>query len=402
MTDQYISGIVASGMKKLYAFILALTLLIGISPNLTFAQTPNNVRREENVLLQKDEVVNDDYFATGDAVKIEGTVNGDVFAAAGQTTIEGTINGDVLAASGQVTISGPINGDVRIAGGDVILSSPVDGNVTILSGNLLVEENATISGSLNGMIGNARILSTVGKSMHVSGGQITLGSTVEKNVKAAVGKMSLINGAHIKGDLIYISDEDLDISGGALVDGATVEKVLPEQIETRESESKGALFGLIGFGTIFWLINAFIFGALLLGLAPRYTSNVIESMRSRFWMNLLVGFVFLVVLPIVIVILLITVFGIPLALLASVAYLILICLGKIMFALFLGTKAQKYISFAKNKYVVLLLGLIIYSILTWIPLIGWIIGMIGSLAGIGAILVTKKDIYNQMRSKKLI
>ncbi len=391
-------------MRRLFIFILALTLLFGIFPIPAFAQDPNNVRRENKVVLEKDEVIEDDYFATGEAVTVAGTVKGDVFIMAGQASIEGQVNGDILAASGQVTISGPVTGNIRVAGGDVILSSEVGGNVTVLGGNLLIDDRATISGSLNGVVGNARILSPIGKSVHMSGGQLTLGSEVEKNVKAAVGKLALVNGAHIKGDLVYISDEDLDVSGGALIDGATVKKVLPEQAQARKGKEDGkkAFLGLVGFGTIFWLVNMFLFGALLLGFAPRYTSNVIEAVRTRFWFSLLVGFVFSVATPIVIVILLVTVFGIPLALLAIVVYFILMMYGKIMFALFLGTKLQKYMTFAQNKYLVLLIGLIAYSILSWIPLFGWIIGTIGSLAGLGALVMAKKDTYNQMRAKKIL
>lgn len=390
-------------MRKLFGFILAL-FLIGIFPQSTFAQTPNNVRRDEKITLLKDETVDDDYFAVGDNVTISGTVNGDVFVAGGQTYIDGIVNGDLLTAGGQVVIAGPVSGNIRVAGGDVTLSSEVGGNVTILGGNILIDDSATISGSLNGAVGNARILSPVSKSIHIAGGQITVGNEVGKNLKVAVGNLALVNGAHIKGDVVYVAEEEMDISGGAMIDGAVVKKILPEQIaaEKEQKNSRNVFLGLMGFSALFWFVNSFIFGALLLRIAPRYTSDVVDGIRRKFWQNMLTGFVFTVVGPIVIVILLATIFGIPLALLSTVVYFVLMCLGRIMFALFLGTKIQKHVSFAKNKYLVLILGILAYSILTWIPFIGWLIGIVGSFVGTGSLIMTKKELYNQMKIKKML
>lgn len=390
-------------MKILYSFILALSLLVVTSSQI-HAQTENNVRRDEKIVVAQGETVNDDYFATGEGVTISGTVNGDVFVAAGKVFIDGTINGDILVASGEVDISGPVSGNIRAMGGNITISSEVGGAVTIVGGNILITDRARIAKGVTGAFGSARILSPVGKSMHIAGGQVTLGNEVGHNVKAAVGKLALVNGAHIKGDLIYASDEEIDISGGAMVDGVTIKKILPEQTkpEVREKEAGNALLGILGLGTLMWIVNAFLLGALLLAFAPKYTQNLIETVSKKFWKSILTGLVAGIVIPVVGGILLITFFGIPTGAILFFAYILAMVFGKIVFSIFLGQKIQSTLKFGKNRYLGLLIGIIAFSILGIIPVIGWAAGMAGTLSGFGALLLVKRDLYTALRAKKLI
>lgn len=391
-------------MKKFLIFILAPALLPFVFPSRILAETPNNIRRDEKVVVASDEIVNDDYFAAGEGVTISGTINGDVFIFGGKTYIDGTVNGDVLAAGGQVTIDGPVSGNVRVAGGDIILSSEIGGNVTVAGGNVLIGDRAKINGSLNGALGNGRILSPIGKSVHITGGQITLGSEVGKNFKAAAGKLALINGAHIKGDLVYVSDEELDVSGGATVDGALVKKILPEQLQKTqaEKETKNIFMGLAGFGTILGILNSFFLGVLLLALAPKFSGQIIQGISKKFWGSLLVGFIALVTIPVMGVVFFMTLIGIPISILILVGYILVLVFGKIGFSYYLGTKIQEILKITKNRYVGLLLGVIAFSLISILPVVGWFVEIIGTFAGIGAILVVKKELYSNLRSKKII
>lgn len=63
-----------------------------------------------------------------------------------------------------------------------------------------------------------------------------------KNFKAAAGKLALINGAHIKGDLVYVSDEELDISGGATVDGLWLKKYYPSNCKKAKQRKKQRMY----------------------------------------------------------------------------------------------------------------------------------------------------------------
>jgi len=50
----------------------------------------------------------------------------------------------------------------------------------------------------------------------------------------------------------------------------------------------------------------------------------------------------------------------------------------------------------------LLLGLIIYVLLSFIPIIGWLLTLAASLIGFGGILLEKKRYYTVFRSEEVI
>src|SRR5687768_4284776 len=85
--------------------ILALLLaLVGL-----FAAAPAraaDTRGGDQVVIGRDEVIDDDLYVAANTVTIDGTVKGDLVAFASQITINGTVMGDVLAAGQGVIING--------------------------------------------------------------------------------------------------------------------------------------------------------------------------------------------------------------------------------------------------------------------------------------------------------
>lgn len=114
------------------------------------------------------------------------------------------------------------------------------------------------------------------------------------------------------------------------------------------------------------------------------------------------GLLFLIVAPITTFILLITIIGIPLAMALLFTYFFFIYLAKIFISLVLGEKLLGYFNKEYNPYLVLLIGLFLYLILTSIPVVGWLITFVSVLIGMGAILLGKKDYYEEVKLKKVV
>ncbi len=68
----------------------------------------NSSRMGSNVVVGSDEVVDRNFFASGQNVTISGTINGDLYATGGTIIIDGVVNGDVLVAGGVVRITGKV------------------------------------------------------------------------------------------------------------------------------------------------------------------------------------------------------------------------------------------------------------------------------------------------------
>ena len=99
----------------------------------------------------------------------------------------------------------------------------------------------------------------------------------------------------------------------------------------------------------------------------------------------------LVCVPFVAVILLITIIGIPLALLAVPLYLLLLFLGWVTAALFVAHRGLAIARPGREvtlgwRLFALLVALVALSVLRHLPLVGGLIGLVALIAGIGALV----------------
>jgi cytoskeletal protein CcmA (bactofilin family) len=383
-------------MKRIGIFLLILILPLFIALPV-YAQSQN-----KNVLLGKDEVVNKDYFAGGETVTVLGTVNGDAYVAGGTVLVDGTINGDLLVAGGNVTVNGTVAQDVRAAGGNVTINGKVGQNVTMAGGNITLANNASVSGSVVMAGGQVSVLSSVGKGATLAGGQVTVGNSVGGDVWAGVGTLTLTPDANVAGNLHYISDTDATVLSGATIAGQTSRETPPQKSKDAMERSKGVAKG-IGAGFIFAsFLSALVLGFLLITFFPRFMDSSSEQITKNPWRALGVGFLTYALFPFVFILLLITLVGIPLALILLFAILLIAYLSKIFFAYYVGKWIAQKLNWKSNNVVTLLLGLVVYYILTRIPVIGGLTFIAFLLIGTGALLLTKKEYYTQLRSKNSI
>ncbi|OGD84587.1 hypothetical protein A2165_02415, partial [Candidatus Curtissbacteria bacterium RBG_13_40_7] len=356
-------------------------------------------KTKKNVILPKEEIVNKDYFAVGDTVTLAGTVNGDAYIAGGIVNIEGQVNGDLIAAGGTVNLKGNITNDARVAGGEIVVSSQIDGNLTVLGGSVNIASGANVGGSLVSGSGNLNVFAPVGKGATIGSGNVTLGSTIDGDVVAGVGQLILTPNASVAGNLTYWSDQDVQVQPGAEILGQTTHNFppKPQKDQPQKVFAKVALtFKIIGF------ISALIIGFLLIRFLPVFTKKTTETINQKFWNSLGLGFLSIVLIPIVFIILILIVVTIPLALMLLVAFLITLYLAKIFVALWVGQMILQRLDRKLGDYWTYLLGLVVIYIVTWIPIIGWLVGLIVLLTGVGALQLTKYNTYKQLRSKNLI
>lgn len=388
-------------MKKI---VLSIILLFTISFAVVipaFAQDKDSQDKQITVVtLPKNETVNKDYFAAGNEVVISGTVNGDAYVAGGTVIVDGVINGDLLVAGGQVTVRGKVAHNIRAVGGTVNIASDTGGNVSIAGGNITTEDSAKIAGSLAVAGGNLQFFAPTGKGATIAGGQATLASTVNGEVQAVISNLTLTPNAKVNGNLNYISSQKVRILPGATVSGKITQQVPPQP------KPAAKVFGVIGAVSLGFilvdLIASFIIGALLIRFMPIFTKNSTDTAINRFGWSLLIGFLAFIIAPIGGVILLATVIGMPLALLLFIIFIILIYIGKIIVSLSIGAKVMFYVNPKLNLYIVLLIGLVIYAIITNIPTIGGIITALALFTGVGALLIQERDFYVDLRGKKII
>lgn len=399
-------------MKRIYSASIVLSICILtliFTQSIKYAYADDN--KSSNITLLKHEVVDSDYFAAGNTVNVSGTINGDAYIGGGNVTFDGVINGDLIAGGGNVTILGKVTGDVRVAGGNIIFSSDVDKNATILGGSISLSDSGKVNGSLVSAGGNISVNSPISKGANLAGGQITLGSLIGKTVNVYTSNLALAPTAKITGDLNYWSEKEIQINPEASISGKTnyhyVQTPQFDDKKTKKIADNDKILNLLTAGTVMFnvysLLVSLIIGLLIIKLLPVFTSDTVATLQTHPWASLGAGLLTLVLSPIIFIILLVTVIGIPVALVLLMVLIVLWFVSEIFVALFVGTKLLNYFRKEKSsKGWGLFTGLVVLGLLSLIPVINFFVGTFTYLIGVGALLIQKKNSYALLRKKNLI
>lgn len=176
---------------------------------------------------------------------------------------------------------------------------------------LYINHDDWIDGPAIAILGNVYVEGHVEEDVISVGGNVYVEGSVSGNVVAPFGDVYIGSHADVEGDVVGVSvtTEDEAAIGGKIEE-------LPLFRLPGIEEGPQALLVLAGTAATAKIIFSLLFGWLTLALAPNHTKRVTERLRQRplasFFGGLLVQ---LLILP-VFVLLLVTVVGIPLAILA--------------------------------------------------------------------------------------
>jgi cytoskeletal protein CcmA (bactofilin family) len=242
------------------------------------------------------------------------------------------IVGDVLVDRGQTTK------DVVVADGDITVRGTVDGDVVAANGDVAIRG-------------------------HVTGDVVTFAGT------ATLGRR-----AQVDGDVAY-GDKKPRVAPGAQI-GGKVKKFKAEDL------GGGAIALRIGL----WLavtISALVLGLILLALFPKAADAVARTAKARTGRAFLVGVLLFVLIPIIGVIALITVIGIPLGAGLLLAMLPIYGLAYTASAFVVGRLVSKQ----GARILAFIIGLVVLRVLALVPFLGGIVWFLATILGLGALFV---------------
>jgi cytoskeletal protein CcmA (bactofilin family) len=324
-----------------------------------------------------------DRFVAGGSALVSQATKGDLVAAGGELRLSAPVGGDVLAAGGSLTIEGNLAEDLYAAGGEVRFDGTLAGNARVAGGSVSIGRSARIEGNTSLAGGRVAVQGALGGYLHAAGGRVLIDGPVQGNVEVAAGSLEVGPQARIDGALRYRTRAPLRMDPAAEVRGG-VERLPFEAYDERAARfAVGAAFGV-------WLLGLMLLAALLAGLLPGPTGRVAQAARQRFGWSLLSGFLALVAVPPAIVILLVTVIGIPLALLAVLLYLALILAGYVGAGIALGNAVLRRWQGGWRRALAAALGVLVVSLLALVPWLGALVVFVALITGMGAILVSMK------------
>jgi cytoskeletal protein CcmA (bactofilin family) len=379
----------------------AMMLFLLLAGGQAFADSESAASTEEHAVLPVGVVVKGPFFATGKTVEISGTVEGDLYAAGGRVLIDGVVNGDLLVAGGTVLLSGRVAQDVRLAGGKATVTGEIGRNLTMAGGHLELTPGAHLGGSVVAAGGQINLAAPVPGDAVVAGGSLLLNAPVGGTVKAAGGEIRLASQAEVAGDLLYWSGEAASIAPGARIGGRVIRKPLPAEMPSTETFF-GAYLTFKLMAALVNFVSTLVLGLLLLHFFPLFSIRASDSVGLRPLPCLGLGLVILVMVPAAALLLAVTVVALPLALLLLASYLPMLYLARIFPILWLGRALFHRWRRPGREKAAFATGLLLYSLLTLVPVLGGLLALLAILSGLGAGALTKKEVYGSMRAREMV
>ncbi len=375
-------------MKKIIGYLGIFSLLV--SPVFAFAA---DIRTGEQPTIAASERIFNDVYIAGGSVTSAGVVQGDLVVGGGSVVVSGTIKADVLAGGGNVAILSAVEDDVRAVGGTVMVQGRVGGDVIVGGGQISIG-GPGITGDVIAGGGSVRIDAPVAGSVRIGSGSVYLNAPIAGNVVVQAGTLTLGSSAVISGSLTYSAQEELTKEAGAIVRGEI-------QFEPRAEKKIPAAFFAILFSV--WFVGKFLallVCALLLGLLfRRYFAEIVSHAAERPLQEIGRGLVVVAAAPVISIICMVTIVGIPLGILGMLGFIIILVTSWIVSPILLGSMVFRYLTKVEGTvtWKTIIVGVVIYSIAGLVPFVGWLAQILLTLLSIGVIAGMKWRIVQEWR-----
>lgn len=330
-------------------------------------------------------------YLSGSSVRPPDPVEGDLFAAGGSVNVDHPVKSDAVLAGGQINISGGIGDDVRAAGGQVTLNGKVGGEALLAGGRINVGNSADIQGRLWAAGRDVTLAGKYGKGIKAYGQNISLAGEVNGDVRLTAEKIELLPGAKINGALTYTSREELKVDP-TQVSGTVTRAPAPKEwrgwderrsAKDRDWTSRGPSF------RPFLLMGLIAAVAVFILLFPNATRAAQQEVGASPWQSLGLGAAMLFTLPPIAILMMITVIGIPLGLALLALYPVLLLVGYLTTALYIGERSAVALKKDTTNAIWMRIGfaalaLLALGLIRLIPFVGGLVVFVTLLIGMGA------------------
>ncbi len=330
--------------------IVLLLLLLIIVPG---AHAVRMIGGDDPVVVS--EPIDDDVFAGGGMLSIEAPVDS-LVAVGGEIDVTAPVRGDVIVAGGKVRIDTSVGGKVVVAGGEVTLDGPVARNAVVTGGEIVFGPNTSI-----------------GRDAHVMGG-------------------SFRNEGRVNGTL-QVSSESFVNRGSANVTRYDEVRDRPDG----PNPIDGLLSGIGALISFLVILGYLILGLILLAICPS-TASILESrVREQPLPALVVGIASIIAAIILGMLLLVTIVGIPIAVLLWLGVVAGIMVAGLIVALSVGRIIARVVKIGENRFVHFIVGFIVLNLVYLIPLLGGLAKLLVVSIGFGVIVMTVLDRVSSSR-----
>lgn len=336
-------------------------------------------RHGEFVTVPTNETVDDTLLATGSTVRVEGVVNGDLLAFSQNLEVRGTIKGDLVSFGRSIVVSGTVEGHIYDFSRSLDVEGQLGHSLYAWVQSLRVDDRGHVGDGIVAGAGDVSLEGEVKRSVTIFAGNADVSGSIGRDLTLAGGRLILTNTARVGGNL---TARVRQLKNVHIADGATIAGRRDIQVRVRKSHFARPTFY---FYQALWLASAMLVGWLGLVLFPRFFEACAQAVGLG-WRSLGLGVGVLAGVPLAIVVAAITLVGLPLSLMLLAAYLVAIYLTKIWVGAFLGRILLRPTGTTKHEWLLgLLLGLVILTMVGFIPYLGGLVRFGVVCLGLGAL-----------------
>jgi hypothetical protein len=282
---------------------------------------------------------------------------------------------------------------------------PINEDKVVIGQTFILQEDQVLNGDL-AIIGSTAILkdgSKVNGNIALIGGVLRVNGTVTGDIQALGGTVELMEAAIVQGSLFNFSS-NLSQDDGAVINGQQISSLpfefnfgnftVPENpnLPLKTVQKATSIIGNF-IWSILQILALAALAMLVILLAQKSTDRIATSIVKQPFVHWGIGLLSVFSIPAILAILMITIILIPISLVGFIIFAFSLIYGWIALGYAIGKRLFSENNHNLSPAVVAGIGTLIITIIArlaaMVPCVGWTVGAILSLFGLGAIVLTR-------------
>ncbi len=334
-------------------------------------------RHSEVVTVRANETVEDTLLASGNIVRVDGVVDGDLLVFGGTVEVRGTVKGDLVSFAKRIVVSGTVEGNIFDCSNSLDLDGQLGHSLYGVMQSLRVNDRGRVGEGVLVGGGDITLEGEVNRSVNIYAGNADVSGRVGRELAMAGDNLTVTNTARIGGNLSARVRHPANVH---IADGATITGSREIRVRGGGRFTRPTFY----FFSAIWLAASILVGWLILILFPGFFQASAAAVGSG-WRSLVLGIAVLAGVPLAMILLAVTLVGLPASIILLMAYLVAIYLAKIWVGAFLGQMLLKPVRATRSDWLLgLLLGMLILTVVGYIPYLGVLLRLGMDCLGLGA------------------
>jgi len=343
---------------------------------------------QEDLFLDQDELVDEDFYIAGEKITFLGNALQDLFVvASARASISGTIVQDLNVGAVRAEINAKVGDDLRVAASEMVISGNVTGSTLLFGYSIFIKPQSVFESDVRIWGDDVQMAGKANGNLYIRGREVLINGIVAGDLKIEAKSIVLGRKARILGRLDYISSQEIQTTLGAVVQNQPNWQSKPD---ANAGAGKSGWKNFFTVSKIFFRITLYLgllaVGCIFVLLLPHATRKYAMVMRYRTWASLGWGALTIVAITILLLILVISLLGIPVAIVLGFLSLTVMLAAGIGMGYMIGILIIKpKVSATGPSIGAFVLGFTLLIMLGLIPILGNVVNLIVIVFGFGAI-----------------